>query len=347
MHGVASPASLLIVLLGSAVLGAALTALALAYAHRAQLLDAPGRRRSHALPTPRGGGIGPVLAWVAALAAIAALVAPLTHALPLAGGTLLVAGIGAIDDHRPLPAWPRLLVHALAGAWLVLAVQGVPATAVQWAVLAALVALLVGVLNFWNFMDGIDGLAGSQTVFVALALAVVALVAGQPVLALAAAALATAVLGFLPFNLPVGRRARIFLGDVGSGALGFAVGGLSLLAWSDGAAPAAVLLLLPSAFLVDAGLTLASRMLSGRRWYTAHREHLYQWLVRRKFSHARVVALFLAWNLLIVTPLAIAVLVHRAPPLPALASGLAAGAVAWLAARRALLAHARRMGSPR
>ena len=43
-------------------------------------------------------------------------------------------------------------------------------------------------------------------------------------------------------------------------------------------------------------------MLRGRRWYSAHREHLYQWLARSGGGHARVVALYLAWNLLIVAP---------------------------------------------
>jgi hypothetical protein len=43
-------------------------------------------------------------------------------------------------------------------------------------------------------------------------------------------------------------------------------------------------------------------MWRGRRWYSAHREHLYQWLVRAGFTHARVVALYLAWNVLIALP---------------------------------------------
>ncbi|MEZ5465951.1 MAG: glycosyl transferase, partial [Lysobacteraceae bacterium] len=37
--------------------------LALVYARRRALLDVPGERRSHSAATPRGGGIGPVLAW--------------------------------------------------------------------------------------------------------------------------------------------------------------------------------------------------------------------------------------------------------------------------------------------
>ncbi len=111
--------------------------------------------------------------------------------------------------------------------------------------------------------------------------------------------LAGACAGFLPFNEP---RAAIFLGDVGSGALGLACGALLLAALALVPQRAACLLILPSALLIDAALTLAFRVYSGRRWYTAHREHLYQWLVRSGCSHAAVALGYLAWNLFVVLP---------------------------------------------
>ena len=328
-------------LLATAAASALLTAATLVYARRMQLLDAPGRRRSHRLPTPRGGGAGPVLAWAAALGASLAVGPAPAHAAALLAGTGLVAVVGLLDDHRGLPAWPRLLVHLAAAALLVGSVRGQPAGVGDAAVFAVLVLGLAAVVNFWNFMDGIDGLAGMQSAFVALAIAAAAAIAGAAGLAMASALLAVAITGFLPFNTP---RARIFLGDVGSGALGFACGGLLLLGWDAQALPAAVALLLPSAFLLDAGLTLLQRIAAGRRWYTAHREHLYQWLVRRGLPHARVVVLYLGWNLLIVTPLALATFLYRLPPVAALGAALAGGTVAWIAARRILLLRARRYG---
>ena len=45
----------------------------------------------------------------------------------------------------------------------------------------------------------------------------------------------------------------------------------------------------------------------GRRWYTAHREHLYQWLIRAGASHAGVAAAYLGWNLLVLLPAMLAV----------------------------------------
>ena len=42
---------------------------AIGYAHRRGMLDQPGQRRSHRLPTPRGGGIGIVVAMLICLPA--------------------------------------------------------------------------------------------------------------------------------------------------------------------------------------------------------------------------------------------------------------------------------------
>ena len=96
------------------------TWLALAYARHRKLVDLPGERRSHAVATPRGGGIGIACALLAGCTALllgaggescAALAC-------FAIGLVLVAGIGWIDDHRPLSPWLRLAVQCLAGAVL-------------------------------------------------------------------------------------------------------------------------------------------------------------------------------------------------------------------------------------
>src|SRR5690606_11554892 len=120
--------------------------------------------------------------------------------------------------------------HLLAASLLVVVLRGLPTSALELLAHTGLVIGLVALVNFWNFMDGIDGLAAMQSAFVALACGVAAMMAGAPAVALAALLLWAAVSGFLPFNAP---RARIFLGDVGSGALGFACGGLLLMGWDQ------------------------------------------------------------------------------------------------------------------
>lgn len=298
------------------------TWLARAYALRRRLIDEPGERRSHGQATPRGGGVGIVLAMFVALAMLPAAMPASQRVLPgaIALGLLLVAAVGWADDHRPLSPWGRLATHVLAagclGAGLSAAGMG-PMVAATGA-LAALV-----LVNVWNFMDGIDGLAASQALLVALACALFARGGAGAWLALA---LAGACVGFLAFNLP---PARIFLGDVGSGALGYLLA--ALLAWSAASAPTdAPLLLLPlSAFLLDASLTLAGRLWRRERWWLPHTQHAYQRWVRRNGLHGTVTGAYALWSLGALLLLVAATKSDPAFKMLALAGCYLVGAAAW------------------
>lgn len=268
------------------LLGAVGAWTAYGYARRRALLDHPGERRSHAVPTPRGGGAAIAAALLVATAWLAWRMPG--QGLLLGGfgvGLALVSLVGWIDDHRPLSAWTRLAVHVVAGGVFALGIwvqsgQG----------LGALVAFgaTVVLVNAWNFMDGIDGLASTQAILVAL---VLALLAGPVGVALGIALVAS-TLGFLPWNFP---RARLFLGDVGSGTLGFAIGGLVAMAAMAGPRALALALFPLSAFMVDTGLTLCRRMVAGERWWQAHVSHAFQHAARR-YGHVPVTLAFAAWT---------------------------------------------------
>jgi UDP-N-acetylmuramyl pentapeptide phosphotransferase/UDP-N-acetylglucosamine-1-phosphate transferase len=335
------------------VVAACCTEGAIAYAARRRLYDQPGQRRSHRVPTPRGGGIGIVAGLLLALGTLAAAAAQPARAIAWAafGAIALVAAVGWIDDHRGLPARVRLLVQAAAVALVVAAIGRALGTdgAGPW-LLLALAAALPGVLVLWsinlhNFMDGIDGLLALQAMFVLAGLAALSAHAGAAAEAATLALFALAVAGFAPFNFP---RARIFMGDVGSGAVGLVVG--LAVAWqvaTPGIAAASGVVLC-SAFTTDATCTLLARIALGRRWYSAHREHLYQWLVRCGHSHARVVAYYMGWNLLVVLP--IVLLINRPAAEPGVQPGAglgpalalqAAAVLAWWQGRRWCLRRVR------
>ncbi len=333
-----SPVEWIVLAAVTLALSATCTRLGIAYALRRSLLDLPGQRRSHSAPTPRGGGIG-IVAGAVLVVALMAIRADMPHrfiALALLAAIVVVAIVGWIDDHSGLRARTRFATHCLAAALLLatpVALFGflAPVPRLGALLLYAMAVVLPGFAIVWsinlhNFMDGIDGLLTCQVVFVMAVLAVAFALAGQPAVAGYVGLLAMAAFGFLPFNFP---RARIFMGDVGSGVLGLLVA--VVVAWQM-LTPAIALgsgLVLCSAFVTDATCTLLSRMLRGRRWYSAHREHLYQWLVRSGRSHARVVALYMGWNLLIVLP---AVYWMNRTPLPHAPSGIGiAGAVYALA----------------
>ena len=279
-------------ILAGAAVGSATTWLARRYALHRRLIDQPGERRSHQAATPRGGGVSIVVVLLLACGALA-LAAP-GRAVPIAlaaTGLSLVAGIGWIDDHRPLSPWLRLGVHVLAGVLLAAALR---LAGGGWPDLATAFVAAVALTNVWNFMDGIDGIAASQALLVAAAWA---LFAGHgPVLWLGAA-LAAAAAGFLPFNFP---RARIFLGDVGSGALGYALAALLALASMRGANETRLLLALPLLpFLLDASFTLLSRIVRGEDWWRPHVQHAYQAWARRRGGHVGVTAAYALATLLL------------------------------------------------
>jgi UDP-N-acetylmuramyl pentapeptide phosphotransferase/UDP-N-acetylglucosamine-1-phosphate transferase len=113
-----------------------------------------------------------------------------------------------------------------------------------------------------------------------------------------------AVLGFLYWNFP---PAKIFMGDAGSGFLGFVLGVLSLAAAWQNADLLWVWLILLGVFIVDATFTLVRRLVRGDKVYEAHRSHAYQFASRKVGGHLPVTLSVLAINLLWLTPIAIGV----------------------------------------
>ena len=268
---------------------------------RRNLLDRPNDRSSHTTPTPRGGGIALIgailLAWIVWF--LVGQVAPAV--LAICAGTGLLAIVCWIDDLRGLSPATRLAAQAAAVAVGLYALPNTDNELQAWvgrsAYFAVIGLLWVWWVNAFNFMDGIDGLAGSEAVtiggglllFSALGIGV------DPAMALLAAAILGAAIGFLIWNWS---PARIFLGDVGSAPLGFLTGFLLIDLAVRG--PWEVALILPLYFLADASLTLLRRLWRGERIWEAHRQHFYQQAVRRGLSHAAVVRRVIAANLLLI-----------------------------------------------
>jgi UDP-N-acetylmuramyl pentapeptide phosphotransferase/UDP-N-acetylglucosamine-1-phosphate transferase len=327
--------------LGAALLTAAWTRLLVRLQAGA---DEPKQRGLHAVRTPRAGGFPLLLAWALALLfafgfAGEAMVGPLAWLLAIPGLFML---LGLVDDFLPLPAALKLLLQlAFAALALHHAWPGVPELGLPAALLAGLA--LVAFVNFWNFMDGSNGMIGWQSLLIALA---VALWPGQAWwLSAAGLGLAAACAGFLPFNFP---RARVFLGDAGSLGLGAALFLMLLLSWRHGVMAWWQALLLCTPMLLDTSLTLARRILRGRRFWQGHREHLFQYAVRVGHSHATVAfayaaATALAW----LGALALAGNQSPAAGVWLLALAWGAGTVAYVALRRRWLGRNMRRGGHR
>jgi UDP-GlcNAc:undecaprenyl-phosphate GlcNAc-1-phosphate transferase len=268
--------------------------LTIALLRRLAVLDVPGARSSHSVPTPRGGG-APIVAGLIAATAIAPGGGQARPALAAAVGFFGLLGL--LDDLRSLPVLSRLLFQAGAAAvvaW-VLVLSLSPPSLVLAAGVAAVAAWLVGFVNAFNFMDGVNGISGAHALIGGVAYACLA-VWRQDGFGLAAGlALAAGAAAFLPWNAG---QAQVFLGDVGSYSIGAALAVLAvrlvLLGVPVDAVAGPVAL-----YLADVAWTLQRRVRGGERWLEAHRTHVYQRWCDAGWSHQEVTVLTSALTVLL------------------------------------------------
>jgi len=266
------------------VLALALGTAGALFALRRGSLDPVGGRRLHATETARGGGIG-----IAAALLIWLLLLHLHDRCSafLLLGLVCAAGAGLCEDQFGLPIAVRIAAQLLAGLALAAALESSSSTSMGLGAGVFVVLSTVALINLVNFMDGANGLVALQLILFALA---AYFFLEPPDLRLLAAILGLSVLSFLPWNFP---NARVFLGDVGSYTLGFAIAMLI----HAGAAHQGTQVWIWAGFglsvlLFDAVFTLTWRVLRRRAFWRAHRQHLYQWLVRVGYSHTKVSAAY-------------------------------------------------------
>jgi Fuc2NAc and GlcNAc transferase len=264
-------------------------------------------RSAHSNPTPISGGLSFVTGILLA-SSLGWSFGWLGSGLLLAvWGGLPVAVAGFLDDWRELTIRQRLLPQLLAVGWALYWLGGVQLdwwllSAVPW-LLPALAALaMLWLLNLYNFMDGIDGLAASEALCVN-ALSLLLVISSDDTETVFLSGLAfTGIAGFLVWNWG---PARIFMGDVGSGFIGFLLGVIAVYSINQGSLSIWSWVILLGVFLSDATLTLAIRFVSGQPWSQGHSCHAYQHLSRRVKSHRKVTILVIAINLLWLLPLAL------------------------------------------
>lgn len=287
------------------------------YAIAKSLIDIPNERSSHSVPTPRGGGVGIVVSFLAILPVLNWFDLLSNHILlALWGAGFAVAITGFLDDHGHIDARWRLMVHFGAAAWGLYWLGGFPPLAafgyvldLGWIGYMFAAVYIVWLLNLYNFMDGIDGLASIEAITVCGNGALMAwLVVPDSTFWLLPTVLAAAVSGFLFWNFP---PARIFMGDAGSGFLGIILALLSVqAAWVESRLLWVWLILL-GVFIVDATVTLCRRVLRGEKFYEAHRSHAYQYASRTLGAHRPVTLLIGAINVFWLMPVASLVALNK------------------------------------
>jgi UDP-GlcNAc:undecaprenyl-phosphate/decaprenyl-phosphate GlcNAc-1-phosphate transferase len=252
-----------------------------------RLMDRPDGRKVHDLPTPKGGGIGIIAAFLVGIAvlyqfaAFARLADP--YFLGVIEASVAIAIVALLDDIRDWNFSVKLAAQVVAaviavGSGLYVRIYNAPyigPVGAGWLAPVMTLAWLLFATNAMNFIDGLNGLAGGVAFIAAAFLAGLAATHNAWFAYAASLLLAAGIAGFLPFNFP---RARIFMGDVGSQFCGFMLAVLGVVASRFQGIEMSFLLMpmLLSGVLFDVGFTLVRRAFARERLTAPHRGHLYQ-----------------------------------------------------------------------
>ena len=297
---------------------------------RRYALALPNARSSHKIPTPQGAGIGVVAATIIVTLAIAMRAGSLDDpALWIVlAATAGIAVVGAADDIAQLGVAPRLVLQGIAVAAVLAALPDDVRVVPPLPFFIERILLGIGALwfvNLTNFMDGIDWITAAETIPITLFLLAIATFGGPTDLEISVAlALCGAMLGFAPLNKPV---AKMFLGDVGSLAIGLLLA--FLLIGLAGRGHIAAALLLPLYYLADATVTLCRRILRGEQFWVAHRTHFYQRATQNGFTVMEVVARIFGVNV-VLGLLALASVVWNGVAVQIVTLAAGAAMVTWL-----------------
>jgi UDP-GlcNAc:undecaprenyl-phosphate/decaprenyl-phosphate GlcNAc-1-phosphate transferase len=146
-----------------------------------------------------------------------------------------------------------------------------------------------------NMFDGIDGLVGSVC-FAGLCMFIAAaLYAGSPVMEINQFIVLGALAGFLLFNMrfPWQPRAKTFLGDAGSGFVGFTLAYIAISLTQPVNHPISPVLgpFLLAPPIIDCLVLIAHRMRKGKSPFCAGRDHVHHLMLEAGFGVTQIVAI--------------------------------------------------------
>ena len=253
------------------------------YGNMIAFMDNPNERSSHSTPTPRGGGVGILLAFV-----VVGFLFIQNHAIVSIVGC---AGIlGLLDDRFTFSSQLRLFIQIILSIVAIVFISDSPPAVATIILFLFWIVFTTGTTNFYNFMDGINGVAGLTGLVGFGLLAFFAFfIANNKEIAFMSIVLSTGCLGFLPFNFP---QAKVFMGDVGSMFLGFAFA-VFVVKLSTSLNVFLCLIMFLYLFYADAIVTIYCRWRNGENLLQSHRRHLYQYLCNElAMPHWKVSSLY-------------------------------------------------------
>ncbi len=264
-------------------------------AHRVGLVDRPTARKKHKADTPLIGGLA---IYMAVVISFITLDYKFSEFASFFIPSILIISVCLWDDLYDLSYIIRLATQVIAvllmgilggvienigiltldDSYLYLGLLAIPFT----------LFFSVGLINAFNMCDGIDGLAGMLALVTLTGFSVVSINTGRTEELQLILILMSAIIAFLVFNFrtPWRKRSMIFLGDVGSMFIGFAMLWLAIqLTQGEGRALAPITTMWFLAFPLFDSLSIILRRLVRRRSpFSPDREHFHHVLLLAGFT---------------------------------------------------------------
>ena len=317
--------TLLVTFLTSIAVAVILTPLIRKLAPRLGAVDLPDeQRRVNANAVPRLGGIAILFAFLTPMVGLLLFInevseqfiSDASRVVALFAGSVAISILGAIDDIRNIRARYKLLVEIViaVGAYLggfQINTISLPFVGVMQMGIFALpitVMWIVGIINAVNLIDGLDGLAAGVAFFVCIVNFVIGMLSGNILVAVYAASLGGALVGFLVFNF---NPATIFMGDTGSLLIGYILATTSLIGTKGGTAVALLVPILAMGVpIFDTLLAILRRYMTHRPIFSPDRGHLHHRLLDMGITHKKTVLIIYGISILF-TATAIAIYMGR------------------------------------
>ncbi|BBO80257.1 UDP-GlcNAc--UDP-phosphate GlcNAc-1-phosphate transferase [Desulfosarcina ovata subsp. sediminis] len=249
------------------------------------LIDQPNHRSSHDRPTPKGGGIGILIAF-----SISCIL--LNFSILFWGPVTFLSLLSLYGDKINIKPILRLAVQFSVTILFLITFTSFKLIEndiqslyliILWFFIST---FIVGTSNFYNFMDGINGIAGITGIVGFGLLGFFGKINHQNhQWVILSFVMAFACIGFLPFNIP---KAKVFMGDVGSILLGF-VFACIVVVFAQSFSDFVILVSFMFPFYIDELFTMLERIIDKQNLTIPHRRHFYQILANEgKIEHWKV-----------------------------------------------------------
>lgn len=269
---------------------------------RFNIVDIPKSRGMHKMPIPRGGGISIIIS--ASLYLIFFDDNNLIfHSTYIYGLLVGIGLLGFLDDLKDINFKYRLILQFSVSVIIVSLFSLISIYAsmdIKILILLNLILVIYFVwqINLFNFMDGINGISSIQAILFFLSMSIMAFINEYDYFVQKYLIFAFISFGFLPHNFP---KPRIFLGDGGSYFLGAFIAFSTIESLYIDEKFFCMSIILMATFYLDSTITLLSRIIQRKKFFEAHKEHLYQLMTRLNKSHSATVLYFFIFNVVIAT----------------------------------------------